>query len=155
MHRSGLRKNLLILAFALLATPLFPLDAAAATVFVMSVGNGQAQVIIDNRTVRVLRVGEVSPEGVKLVEIRGNAALLASAALNAAASETKPGEAMLGTILSRPARVTRLIDRDGPSDSVAAPTSGRLSTKVSMSSWVTIRPRSPASPRGWSQPTRT
>jgi len=72
MHRSGLRKNLLILALALLA----PFSAGAATVFVMSVGNGQAQVIIDNRTVRVLRVGEVSPEGVKLLEIRGSTALL-------------------------------------------------------------------------------
>lgn len=72
MHRSRLRKDLLILAFALLA----PLQALAATVFVMSVGNGQAQVIIDNRTVRVLRVGDASPEGVKLLEIRGGAAVL-------------------------------------------------------------------------------
>jgi aspartyl protease family protein len=72
MHRSGLRKDLLILAFALLA----PVQALAATVFVMSVGNGQAQIIVDNRTVRVLRVGDTSPEGVKLLEIRGSAAVL-------------------------------------------------------------------------------
>jgi aspartyl protease family protein len=72
MHRSRLRQNLLILALAFAA----PLQAAAATVFVMSIGPNQAQVIIDNRTVRVLRVGDTSPEGVKLVEIRGNAAML-------------------------------------------------------------------------------
>lgn len=72
MHRSGLRKDFLILAAALLA----PLPAVAATVYVMSVGNGQAQVIIDNRAVRVLRVGDTSPEGVKLLEIRGGAAVL-------------------------------------------------------------------------------
>ena len=70
MRRSRLRKNLLILAL------LAPLQAMAATVFVMSVGNGQAQLVIDNRTVRVLRVGETSPEGVKLADIRGNAAVL-------------------------------------------------------------------------------
>ncbi len=72
MHRSRLRKDLLILAALLLA----PLQALAATVFVMSVGNGQAQVIIDNRTVRVLRVGDTSPEGVKLLDTRGGAAVL-------------------------------------------------------------------------------
>ena len=72
MHRSGLRKDLLILGLVLAA----PLQAAAATVFVMSVGNNQAQIIVDNRVVRVLRVGETSPEGVKLLEIRGAAAVL-------------------------------------------------------------------------------
>lgn len=72
MHRSRLRKDLLILAALLLA----PLQALAATVFVMSVGNGQTQIIVDNRTVRVLRVGDTSPEGVKLLEIRGGAAVL-------------------------------------------------------------------------------
>jgi aspartyl protease family protein len=55
---------------------LAPLQVAAATVFVMSVGNGQAQIIVDNRNVRVLRVGETSPEGVKLVEVRGATAVL-------------------------------------------------------------------------------
>ena len=72
MHRSRLRQNLLIAAALLLAA----LPAAAATVFVMSVGNGQAQIIVDNRTVRVLRIGETSPEGVRLIEIRGSAAVL-------------------------------------------------------------------------------
>jgi len=72
MHRSGIRQNLLILA-ALLAAPL---PALAATVFVMSVGNGQAQIIVDNRSVRVLRVGETSPEGVRLLEVRGGTAVL-------------------------------------------------------------------------------
>ena len=72
MHRSGLRKNLLILACGLLLQA----EARAATVFVMSVSANQAQIIVDNRNVRTLRVGETSPEGVKLLEIRGGAAVL-------------------------------------------------------------------------------
>jgi aspartyl protease family protein len=72
MPRSELRKNLLILAFGLRVQA----DAWAATVFVMSVAGNQAQIIVDNRNVRTLRVGETSPEGVKLLEIRGGAAVL-------------------------------------------------------------------------------
>jgi aspartyl protease family protein len=72
MPRSELRKNLLILAAGLLLQT----EAWAATVFVMSVAGNQVQIIVDGRTVRSLRVGETSPEGVKLLEIRGAAAVL-------------------------------------------------------------------------------
>jgi aspartyl protease family protein len=50
-------------------------SAWAATIYVMSVRPGEVQVIIDNRTVRVLRPGEVTPEGVKLREISGSSAV--------------------------------------------------------------------------------
>jgi aspartyl protease family protein len=71
MPRSELRKNLLIAAFAVATT-----DAAATDVFVTSVAPSQAQLIVDGKTVRILRPNEVSPEGVKLLEIRGGAVLL-------------------------------------------------------------------------------
>jgi len=71
MPRSELRKNLLIALFALLTAG----DAAAQNVFVMSVGAGQAQIIVDGTTVRVVRLGETTPEGVKLVDIRGGSAV--------------------------------------------------------------------------------
>jgi aspartyl protease family protein len=50
-------------------------SAWAATIYVMSVRPGEVQVIIDNRTVRVLRPGDVTPEGVKLREISGGTAV--------------------------------------------------------------------------------
>jgi len=49
--------------------------AWAAKIYVMSVRPGEVQVIIDNRTVRVLRPGDVTPEGVKLREISGGTAV--------------------------------------------------------------------------------
>ena len=42
----------------------------------MSVGRGEVQVVINNSVVRALRTGQASPEGIQLLEIRGNAALL-------------------------------------------------------------------------------
>jgi len=51
-------------------------SADAQTVYVMSIGRGDVQVVINNSVVRALRPGQSSPEGVQLVEIRGNAALL-------------------------------------------------------------------------------
>jgi aspartyl protease family protein len=50
-------------------------SASAATIYVMSVRPGEVQVIIDNRTVRVLRPGDVSPEGVKLRDVQGGSAV--------------------------------------------------------------------------------
>ena len=50
-------------------------SAWAAKIYVMSVRPGEVQVIIDNRTVRVLRPGDVTPEGVKLREISGGTAV--------------------------------------------------------------------------------
>ena len=72
MPRSQLRKNLLILALGLAAA----LDARAATIYVTSISASQVQIIVDGKTVRTLRPGETSPEGVKLLEIRGNVAVL-------------------------------------------------------------------------------
>jgi len=50
-------------------------SAWAAKIYVMSVRPGEVQVIVDNRTVRVLRPGDVTPEGVKLREISGGTAV--------------------------------------------------------------------------------
>lgn len=72
MPRSQLRQNLLTLAFGLLVQ----VNAWAAGVFVMSIGAGQVQMMIDGKAVRTLRVGETSPEGVRLLEIRGSTAVL-------------------------------------------------------------------------------
>lgn len=72
MRRRQLRQNLLTLAFGLL----FQAHAWAAGVFVMSIGAGQVQMMIDGKAVRTLRIGETSPEGVRLVEIRGGMAVL-------------------------------------------------------------------------------
>src|SRR5438034_7264478 len=47
----------------------------AATIYVMSVRPGEVQLIIDGRTVRTLRPGDVTPEGVKLREINGGTAV--------------------------------------------------------------------------------
>jgi aspartyl protease family protein len=41
----------------------------------MAVGSSEVQVVIDGRTVRNLRPGDTTPEGVKLLEIRGRAAV--------------------------------------------------------------------------------
>lgn len=49
--------------------------AAAQNVFVTTIAPSQAQVIVDGSTIRTLRVGETSPEGVRLAEIRQGAAL--------------------------------------------------------------------------------
>jgi len=71
MPRSELRKNLLIAAFAVAAP-----DAAATDVFVTSISPSQVQLIVDGKVTRTLRPNEVSPEGVKLLDIRGGAAVL-------------------------------------------------------------------------------
>jgi len=52
------------------------LPAWATTVYVTSVGAMDAQLIVNGQNVRSLRVGEVSPEGVKLSDIRESAAIL-------------------------------------------------------------------------------
>src|ERR1700752_1156975 len=41
----------------------------------MAVGRSEVQVVIDGRTVRNLRLGDVSPEGIKLREINGGTAV--------------------------------------------------------------------------------
>jgi aspartyl protease family protein len=48
--------------------------ALAAKVYVTAIGRSEVQVIVNGSTVRNLRIGDVSPEGVKLAEIRGGTA---------------------------------------------------------------------------------
>lgn len=62
------------LAAYLLAAVCFP--ACATGVMVMSLTGSRVELLIDNRAVRTLRIGESSPEGVRLVDIREGAALL-------------------------------------------------------------------------------
>jgi aspartyl protease family protein len=50
-------------------------NAWAANIYVMAIGRSEVQVVIDGRTVRNLRLGDVSPEGVKLREINGGTAV--------------------------------------------------------------------------------
>jgi aspartyl protease family protein len=71
MPRSELRQNLLTLALALAAA-----DAAATDVFVTSISPTQVQLIVDGKVLRTLRANDVSPEGVRLLEIKGGAAVL-------------------------------------------------------------------------------
>lgn len=63
-----------LLAACLLAAVSLP--AFATTVMVMSLTGSRVELLIDNRAVRSLRIGEASPEGVKLLDIRDGAALL-------------------------------------------------------------------------------
>jgi aspartyl protease family protein len=72
MPRSELRKDVLIAALFVLAAA----EAWATHVYVTSVTHNQVQVIVNGRELRTLRVGEVTPEGVRLMEIRGGAAVL-------------------------------------------------------------------------------
>ena len=46
-----------------------PLPSGATTVFVTSIGPGQVNLIVNGSVVRSLRTGEVSPEGVRVIEI--------------------------------------------------------------------------------------
>lgn len=71
MSGSELRKNLLTAALALTAS-----DAAATEVFVTSISAVEVQLIVDGKVLRTLRPNDVSPEGVKLLEIRSGAAVL-------------------------------------------------------------------------------
>ena len=72
MPRSELRQNLLTLALSFAAS-----NAAATDVFVTSISHSQVQLIVDGKTARTLRPNEISPEGVKLVDIRnGTTAVL-------------------------------------------------------------------------------
>jgi aspartyl protease family protein len=73
--RSELRQNLLTLALGVGVTA--PAGHAAATdVFVTSISPAQVQLVVDGKHARTLRPNEVSPEGVKLIEIKGGAAVL-------------------------------------------------------------------------------
>jgi aspartyl protease family protein len=63
-------RTITALAFALWAQ-----IAGAANIYVMSLTPSSVQIIVDGRALRTLRPGEVSPEGVKLTEIRGSAAV--------------------------------------------------------------------------------
>jgi aspartyl protease family protein len=73
MPRSELRQNLLTLALAAAATAA-ACDAAATDVFVTSISHSQVQLVVDGKSARTLRPNEISPEGVKLLEIRNGAA---------------------------------------------------------------------------------
>lgn len=63
-----------LLAALLLATA--SAGASATTVMVMSIGAGRVDMLINNAVVRSLRPGDTSPEGVKLVEINAQGALV-------------------------------------------------------------------------------
>jgi aspartyl protease family protein len=52
------------------------LQAGATTVFVMAVNAGEVSLMINGNVLRNLRPGETSPEGVRLLSIRGDSALL-------------------------------------------------------------------------------
>lgn len=52
------------------------LEGGATTVFVMSVTPVEVSIVVNGNAVRNLRPGETSPEGVRLVSIRGDSALL-------------------------------------------------------------------------------
>lgn len=72
MPRSELRQNLLTLALSLAAC-----NAAATDVFVTSISHSQVQLIVDGKNARTLRPNDVSPEGVRLLDIKnGSAAVL-------------------------------------------------------------------------------
>jgi aspartyl protease family protein len=71
MSRSELRKDILIAAALALAAA----EAFAQNVFVTTISPSGVQIIVDGTVVRALGVGQTSPEGVRLVEIRPGAAL--------------------------------------------------------------------------------
>ena len=66
-------RHTLIMAAAAMLTAL---PAWGTTVFVMSIGYGDAQFKINERNLYTLRIGETSPEGVKLLDIRDGVATL-------------------------------------------------------------------------------
>ena len=78
---------LAVAVLAMLAT----LPASATSIYVVSVGIRDIQVILDGRNVRTLRLGEVSPEGVKLTDIDNGAALLE---VNGRAVTLRPGQSI-------------------------------------------------------------
>ena len=53
-----------------------PGAALATTVLVMSITGSGVEVLVNNSVVRALRPGEISPEGVKLIDIGSGAALI-------------------------------------------------------------------------------
>ena len=71
MSRSQLRQDILIAA----ALAAIAGDAAAQNVFVTTIAPSHVQVIVDGTMVRTLRIGDTSPEGVRLVEVRPGAAV--------------------------------------------------------------------------------
>lgn len=50
-------------------------DAAATTVFVTSVARNEAQIIVNGSAVRTVGIGQTTPEGVRLLEIRNGSAI--------------------------------------------------------------------------------
>jgi aspartyl protease family protein len=54
----------------------FACPASATTVLVMSVSDTTAQVVVNRSAIHVLRIGETSPEGVKLADIQDRTAVL-------------------------------------------------------------------------------
>ncbi|MGQ0547397.1 MAG: TIGR02281 family clan AA aspartic protease [Betaproteobacteria bacterium] len=61
---------------AALALAAASFGASATTVMVMSIGPGRVELLVNGAVVRSLRPGETSPEGVRLVEIGPQGALL-------------------------------------------------------------------------------
>lgn len=51
-------------------------SAAATTVMVMSIAPNRVDLLVNGAAVRVLRPGDVSPEGVRLIDIGAQGALL-------------------------------------------------------------------------------
>ncbi len=67
------------------------LPASATSIHVVSVGIRDIQVVLNGQEVRTLRLGELSPEGVKLTDIDQGAALLE---VNGRTIRLRPGQSM-------------------------------------------------------------
>ena len=50
-------------------------SAAAQNLFVTTIASNQVQIIVDGAMIRTLRVGDTSPEGIRLVEVRPGVAV--------------------------------------------------------------------------------
>lgn len=74
MLNSETKARLLRIALALGAAAAAP--ACATTVYVTSVGHSNAQVVINASTVRTISIGETTPEGVRLEDIKDGVAIL-------------------------------------------------------------------------------
>ena len=68
-------RKFMIVALLLLGLS-FAASASATTVYVISIGTREVQLVVNGGNVRTLRIDQETPEGVRLVGIRNNAALL-------------------------------------------------------------------------------
>jgi aspartyl protease family protein len=61
---------------ALFIASMLPATCEATTVFVTSIAGGRVEIVVNGSAIRRLRTGESSPEGVRVIEIRRDSALL-------------------------------------------------------------------------------